>query len=231
MASKPTVTMPKSSGTSSGAATGSVDEKLLDALMQHVLKQEEVPANLQAMVAQYSVENTRVESKHLHLQVKRQTDAKEAMAKLAQDRMNYDIAWSKYLSSLTTTFQAQLEERQATLNAFAEAEEAWGQQLAEATSLLSKSAGPLEDASRGEPMEAEDDEDATIAEAAAAASRRRVNQEKAELQQQQLLQAMKDARDLAQASVKERDGSRAPRRARGQVVEVPSSPEVPRKAC
>ena len=214
------VAVPKGGGGQSGppslATTAGSSDALLQAVLSHVAT-EELPESIRDAVGQYKSSSIKMNAKHMHSLVSAQQQARRELARLRQERDNYEIAWESYVQKLTNLFARQLKDREETLDVFEQAEKEWLNQLEQATQDLQQKAaaeGQKTEASADTVMQTSDVEDAAVLAELERARRRR---EQVAEQNAGVLQALESAQAATQGASK-RDGSRTPRRASNKRV-------------
>ncbi|CAE7769607.1 unnamed protein product [Symbiodinium sp. CCMP2592] len=169
--------------------------------------------------------------KLLHHWVTKQTEAKAALSKLAQEQEEYDANWCAYLTKVMETLEHQILDRAKVLGEYAQAEAQWSAQLQDATVQLAQRANGEDGTSNQAHMDVDTNE-AAVAEAARIEAKHVIRRERMEEQQSELMQALKKAKEAAEAAtvVKEKDRDRTPRRrpkdkeGAAECIEVPDSP-------
>ena len=189
------------------------NDPLLGALIAHVSEQSDLPPALRSMLAQHQTSNAKAEGKLMHHWVTKQTEAKAALSKLAQEQEEYDATWCAYLTKVMETLEHQILERAKVLGEYAQAEAQWSAQLQDATVQLAQRANG-EDGSSNQAQMDVDATEAAVAEAARIEAKHVIRRERMEEQQSELMQALKKAKEAAEAATvdKEKDRDRTPRR-------------------
>ena len=229
----PTMPVGIASATSSGGNGDSSAEKNLETLVMALQDASlDLPQSVRDLVRQHSDASSKVAAKSLHKAVNAQSSARQELRKIAEQRRTFLKSWAMYIATLTDTLSKQIQEQEAALVSYQEAEDAWSQYLRDATEDLARLAkgGNLAETKIEEDEAAmEEDDTSRSAQAQAVLERHRE-------QQKSLMEQLTLATANAEALVKstEREGSRTPRRTKGaRIIPVDSSPEsgtVPGKA-
>ncbi|CAE7487237.1 unnamed protein product [Symbiodinium sp. CCMP2592] len=211
---KPNKPPPSDSQASSSAP--SEDRRMLEQLMAQLsITGTELPAGVATMVTQFQAENHRLHGRQLHQLVAKQTAARKEIARLEQEASTFEKAWTTYMEKLSQLIEQQMEERQQHVAAREAALSAWHAQLTEATNQLAAQAGAT---STGEAdMDTAEDMVNQAIEDEAEQCRAR---EQANLRFQAMLQMLQQQPGLVKGP---REGSRTPRRRKGDEAETISS--------
>ena len=212
---KPNLPKPPEAPTT-GAPTE--DRRLLEQLMEQLAgSATELPPSLATMVSQFHADNHRMQGKQLHQLVAKQTQAKREIARLEQEGLAFEKAWTSYMTKLTKLVEEQMAGRKQCIEEREEALGAWKTQLADATMQLAASTGSQRHTSS--EMEIEEAEAAVNQSIEDEQAQQREREQASERLQAMLLMLQSSA----PAPRKEREGSRTPRRKKQQEAETVSS--------
>eukprot|EP00439_Symbiodinium_sp_Y106_P080495 s645_g19.t1 len=224
--SQPVVPLPRGQA---AAASNSADQRIIQAFMEHLSKQDVVSEELRELMAKVSGTSMQQETKELHKLVKARSEACSALHQINTDRGNFEAAWATYTQSLVTLLQDQLAKRQSTLEKLDRAEAEWTGKLREVTAQIKQATGTkpvsAEEAEEVRSSSSEEMEVAVTEDAERAAKREKREQEML-YNHQQLLSALQKVHSTASAQAERRDGSRTPRRSKDtpQLAEVKKEP-------
>ena len=201
--------LPKQSAEQAGQQV-SEDRKMLETLLSSLAASgTELAPEMEQLVRQYKAESHKLHGKQLHQLVAKQTQARRELTRVNSERLAFERSWGDYINRLVKLLQEQMEERQRTMDAFAESENSWQAQLQEASSQLAQSTATTK-TETAEPIDVDKEEDmvdAAIAEEAA----HQQSQAAAAEQYAALLQSLQTLQ-APQTDKPGRDGSRTPRR-------------------
>ena len=230
-----TVALPNKPSAPAAAPVATQDKKLLDALLEHVGNQDDLPTDLASMLNKYRSEDSRAKSKELHRVVARQAEARRELDRIRAERSTFSSNWGSYLSDVLALLEKQLAERDETIQQLDEAEDVWEQRLREAAQQLAKHATTSGTAGSAASVIDVDEEDSVeISEAMAVdaaeeeskrAVARRAQQAQQAQQKEKVLQALRSAQEAAQDPNRER----TPRRQRPLDKQSESDAKVPKE--
>ena len=230
------IVAPKALSAGTGASE-SEDSKAYSAILEQLRQHRDaLPEALRGMVDRQCKDDHTTATKRLHKAVSSQAQAKKELRQLRAARQDYIAAWGGYIVKLCEVWEEQVMAQDQAMQAFADKEAEWTQQLTAATTeikMLAKDGVTLVAEEEDSGMELDDAVDASEAKVAAvaAAESRQASMIESMKQQRQnitgILEAAKAEAILQSEEVRER----TPRRKAPPTVDLTGSPEaVPRKA-
>ena len=144
--------------TASGSTEVSADRKALEALLDHLGSQADIPDSVRAVVAQINQTTARSEAKNLHRLVAQRQEATASLERIKADRALFEAGWASYAQGLMDLLSKQFEEREEALAAMDESFTSWASRLAEASRALKHATNHETDGS-GDAMTVEDSDE------------------------------------------------------------------------
>ena len=178
------------------------DPKMMEMLQALAAHRDSLPASVKALLTEQEEAQTASKAKELHKHVNMQHSKSRRLASLRSQREQYLSQWHKYVETLATSLQKQIEEKDAALHNFAASESALVEEIDGARAMVLQLAAG--DRLSSEDLEKMDEEPELWAVETPEQLQR-------EAQLLSLLQQTSQAAAIA-AAAPPRDGSRTPRR-------------------
>ncbi|CAE7456857.1 PUF3, partial [Symbiodinium sp. CCMP2592] len=219
---------PTAPAPSLGAATQGEDRKLLTELMA-AINTDQLSPDLQRRLGAISQGDVHQHGRQMHKLVSEKTALQKELDKLRIDRAVYNAAWETYVVGLLELWAKQGETRMQTMQSYSTAEEELSVKLANAaTALATAAAGGSTGDGKGPQLindDMEEDEEAelmvdkAIEVEATIRAKNKATHEQIQLQHAKVLGLLQQAKEEAAASAadsaRQREGSRTPRRHKG----------------
>ena len=164
--------------------------------------QEALPDKVKELIQGHQESNAAAQAKALHRQISTQANATKQLSAVRKKRLQYLHNWQEYVQRLGETFQAQLAEKAEAMTAMDAEEEALLDTIEQAKATSLSLAGKELPSAMEDVEEMDDHTDPSTAEA-----RQRLRHK-----EEAILAAIDTMQNDAAAEVKQRAGSRTPRR-------------------